>query len=35
MTETDIKKVRIAYAQHSTQKEIYEQFKHKISFGTF
>ena len=35
LTEDDIKIIRNAYNNHKIRKEIYEQFKDKISFSTF
>lgn len=35
LTEDDVKKIRKAYTEHKKQKEVYEDFKDKISFGYF
>lgn len=35
LTEDDVKIIRIAYNNHQKQKEVYEQFKDKITFGSF
>ena len=35
LTEDDVKKIRKAYTEHKKQKEVYEEFKDKISFGYF
>ena len=35
LTEEDIIVIRKAYAEHKKQKEIYEQFKDKVSFSAF
>lgn len=35
LTEEDVKIIRIAYNNHKNRKEVYEQFKNKISFSTF
>lgn len=35
LTEEDVIKIRIAYSQHKKQKEVYEDYKDKISFGYF
>lgn len=35
LCEEDVQIIRQAYAQHLKQKEVYEQFKEKISFGSF
>ena len=35
MTEEDVKQIRIAYNEHKRRKEVYEQFKDKITFNNF
>ena len=35
LTEEDVIIIRKAYAEHKKQKEVYEQFKDKITFDTF
>lgn len=35
LTETDIIKIRTAYANHEKQKDVYQQFSDKISFNYF
>jgi len=35
LTEEDVKIIRTAYKNHLKQKDVYEQFKDKISFGYF
>lgn len=35
LTEEDVVQIRIAYKEHKKQKDIYENFKDKISFGYF
>lgn len=35
LTEEDIIVIRKAYAEHKKQKEVYEQFKDKVSFSAF
>lgn len=35
LTEDEVKIIRKAYANHLRRKEVYEQFKEKISFSTF
>lgn len=35
LTEEDVKEIRLAYAMHKRQKEIYQQFSDKISFNSF
>ena len=35
LTEEDVKQIRLAYAAHKKQKEIYQYFSHKISFNYF
>ena len=35
LTEDDVKKIRKAYTEHKKQKEVYKDFKDKISFGYF
>lgn len=35
LTEEDVKKIRIAYNNHKKQKEVYEDYKDKITFQSF
>lgn len=35
LTEKDVKIIRMAYANHKKQKEVYELFKDKITFNSF
>lgn len=35
LTEEDVKKIRIAYNNHKKQKEIYQDYKDKITFESF
>ena len=35
LTEKDVIEIRQAYAEHKKQKDVYEKFKDKISFGYF
>lgn len=35
LTEEDVKIIRAAYASHKKQKEVYELFKDRITFGSF
>lgn len=35
LTEEEIKEIRIAYQNHLKQKDVYEKFKDKITFGSF
>lgn len=35
LTEEDIKNIRIAYQEHKRQKDVYENYKQKISFNHF
>ena len=35
LTEEDVKNIRIAYNNHLRQKDVYENYKDKISFGYF
>lgn len=35
LTEEDVIKIRTAYNNHLRQKDVYEEFKDKITFGTF
>ncbi len=35
LTEQDVIRIRQAYANHERQKDVYEEFKDKISFGYF
>lgn len=35
LTEQDVIEIRQAYADHKRQKDVYEKFKNKISFGYF
>lgn len=35
LTEEEVKEIRTAYAQHKRQKDVYENYKNKISFNYF
>lgn len=35
LTEDDIRNIRLAYAEHKKQKDVYENYKEKITFNNF
>lgn len=35
LTEEDVRNIRLAYAEHKKQKEVYENYKEKITFSNF
>lgn len=35
LTEEDVKKIRLAYNNHKSRKEVYEHYKNKITFSSF
>jgi len=35
LTEEDVKQIRISYNNHEKQKDVYEKYKHLVSFNHF